>query len=204
MTNEKDTIRQVLSGDDDAFAQLVTTYEKQVYHLCLKMTGSSEDAADLAQEAFFKAWKGLRFYKFESSFSTWLYRLTTNVCIDHLRKQKRQTTVSMTMDDEEDRQEIELMDREPLPEEQILSKERKHQIQTAMNKLDEDARTILILRVVEDLSYEQIGQILELNVGTVKSRIARARGKLKSILSEDGNKRALRSSKKAEREEGTY
>ena len=203
MINEKELIRQVLSGNDDAFAQLVTVYEKQVYHLCLKMTGSSEDAADLAQEAFFKAWKGLRFYKFESSFSTWLFRLTTNVCIDHLRKQKRKNVLSLTVDDEEDGQEMELMDREPLPEEQLLSRERNCQIRTAMTRLDEAARTILVLRVVEDLTYEQIGQILDLNVGTVKSRIARARAKLKSILSEDGNKRLRGSSKKTEREEGT-
>ncbi len=202
MTNEREWIRQVLSGEQDAFAHLVTEYEKQVYRLCLKMVGNAEDAEDLAQEAFFKAWKGLKFYKFESSFSTWLYRLTTNVCIDHLRKQKRQTAASLTLDDEENGQELEIPDREPMPEEQLLKKERQQQLQLAMGKLEEDARLILTLRVVEDLSYEQIAQIMDLKIGTVKSRIARARERLKNILAHDGNKHLNASSNYTEREEG--
>lgn len=202
MTNEREWIRQVLSGDQDAFAHLVAEYEKQVYHLCLKMVGNAEDAEDLAQEAFFKAWKGLKFYKFESSFSTWLYRLTTNVCIDHLRKQKRQAAASLTLDDEENGQELELPDREPMPEEQLLKKERQQQLQQAMGKLEEEARLILTLRVVEDLSYEQIAQIMDLKIGTVKSRIARARERLKNILAGDGNKYLGSSSNYKEREEG--
>ena len=97
MTDEKVLIRQVLAGDQEAFAQLVTAYETQVYNLCLRMSGNPEDARDLAQEAFLKAWRGLQFYKFESSFSTWLYRLTSNVCIDFLRRQKRRPAVSLTV-----------------------------------------------------------------------------------------------------------
>ncbi len=202
MTNEREWIEKVLSGDQNAFAHLVTEYEKQVYHLCLRMVGNPEDAEDLAQEAFFKAWKGLKFYKFESSFSTWLYRLTTNACIDHLRKQKRQMTVSLTMDEEEEGQELDLPDREPLPEDRLLKKEDQQQLQRAMEKLEEDARLILTLRVVEDLSYEQIAQIMDLKIGTVKSRLARARERLKNILAYGGNKVPSSSSNYTEREEG--
>lgn len=202
MINEREWIEQVLSGDQDAFVHLVKAYEKQVYHLCLRMVGNSEDAADLAQEAFFKGWKGLKFYKFEASFSTWLYRLTTNVCIDFLRKQKRQATVSLTMEEEEDSQETELPDRQPLPEEQLLKKERQKQIRQAMEGLEEEARLILTLRVVEDLSYEQIAQIMDLKIGTVKSRLARARERLKKSLARSGNYCLDLSSNNTEREEG--
>jgi len=185
MSEEKILIQRVLDGDHEAFAGLVTIHEKQVYNLCLRMTGDPEDAMDLSQEAFLKAWRGLRFYKFESAFSTWLYRLTSNVCIDHLRRQKRRPSVSLTVGDEEE--ELDVPDTEPLPEEQVLQNEKQSAVAAAMNQLEEEFRLILTLRVVEERSYEEIADILDLKVGTVKSRIARARIKLKKILLQNGN-----------------
>ena len=185
MREEKILIQRVLDGDHEAFAGLVTIHEKQVYNLCLRMTGDPEDAMDLSQEAFLKAWRGLRFYKFESAFSTWLYRLTSNVCIDHLRRQKRRPAVSLTVGDEEE--ELDVPDTEPLPEEQVLQNETQSAVAAAMNQLEEEFRLILTLRVVEERSYEEIADILDLKVGTVKSRIARARIKLKKILLQNGN-----------------
>ena len=188
MTDEKVLIRKVLDGDQEACAELVALHEKQVYNLCLRMTGHPEDARDLAQEAFLKAWRGLRFYKFESSFSTWLYRLTSNVCIDFLRQQKRRGTGSLVVSDEEGEEtELEVPDPEPLPEQQVIQQENQRIVAAAMDELEEEFRLALTLRVVDELSYEEIGEILDLKPGTVKSRIARARIKLKKILTERGN-----------------
>lgn len=184
MMDEKALIRQILAGDQDAFAQLVQTHQKPVYNLCLRMVSNPSDAEDLAQEAFVKAWRGLRFYKHEAAFSTWLYRLTSNVCIDFLRKQKRQNTISLT---DEDEQELEIPDAEPMPEELLLHREKQQAVAAAMSRLEEEYRLALTLRVVDDLTYEQIAEVLDIKVGTVKSRIARARERLRKNLLENGN-----------------
>lgn len=188
MEQEMAMIRRVQAGDQDAFAKLLEAYEKSVYNLCLRMTGNREDAADLTQEAFLKVWRGAAQYQFESSFSTWLYRLTSNVCIDFLRSKKRRQTVSLTVEEEQDgAQELEIADSAPLPEERVLHAEMKREIEAAMGELEEDFRLILTLRLVEELSYEQIADAMDLKVGTVKSRLARARIKLKNILAKNGN-----------------
>lgn len=181
--DEKVLIGQILAGDQDAFGQLVQAYQKPVYNLCLRMVSNPADAEDLAQEAFVKAWRGLRFYKHEAAFSTWLYRLTSNVCIDFLRKQKK--TISLTV--EEDAPELEIMDENPLPEEQVLHREKQKAVEDAMAQLEEEYRLALTLRVVDDLTYEQIAEVLDIKVGTVKSRIARARERMRKILLANGN-----------------
>ena len=197
MTEDKILIRQVLDGDTEAFAGLVSRYEKQVYGLCLRMVSHPEDARDLAQEAFLRAWRGLPFYKSEASFSIWLYRLTSNVCIDFLRQQKRRPTASLTVGDEEP-VEMEVPDDSPTPEEQTLHREERTAVAAAFSRLDEEARLALTLRVTEDLPYEKIAEILNLKIGTVKSRIARARMQLRKILSEDGNYPQKKTSKQSE------
>ena len=203
--NEKDLIRKAKQGDMLAFGELILKHEKIVYNLALRMMNHSEDAQDIAQEVFLKAYRSLANFDERSAFSTWLYRLTTNVCIDFLRSRKRHDALSLTTEEEEDRiQELEISDEAPLPEEQLLYGEQKAQIRAAMAQLDEEARTILALRVVEDLPYEQIAEVLDLNTGTVKSRLARARMKLKKILEEKGNKSVFSSSKRTERGVDAY
>lgn len=199
MMDEKKLIARILKGDHDAFAQIVTAYEDKVYHLCFRMCGDRDQAQDLAQEAFIKAWRGLAFYKHEASFSTWLYRLTSNVCIDHLRRQKRRTAVSLTADDEENTQ-LDVPDLAPTPEEKVLESQLHQAVSDAMGRLPEDFRLVLTLRVVEERSYDEIAEIMDLKPGTVKSRLARAREKLRKILLESGND-CVPSSVKSDREE---
>ena len=180
---EEELIRRAAQGDDGAFEQLVLAHQRQVYNLCLRICCNEADAMDLSQEAFIRAWHGLGQYQFGAEFSTWLYRLTRNVCIDFLRRKKRQQHVSLTFSDDEDEgKELSVPDPEPLPEERVIFNEKQAAIRAAMNALPVDFREILQLRVVQELPYEQIAQIMDLPVGTVKSRLARARLQLKKRL----------------------
>ena len=199
MLDEKTLIEQIINGNDEAFALLVQKYEDKVYHLCLRMCSDREQAKDLAQEAFVKAWRGLRFYKHEAAFSTWLYRLTGNVCIDYLRSKKRAAAVSLTTDDEE-AVVMDVEDPAPTPEEYVMNRQAQHAVAAAMEQLEEDFRMVLTLRVVQERSYEEIAEIMDLKVGTVKSRLARAREKLRRILFENGNDFGFRSVKRKEEE----
>lgn len=180
-------IRRAQSGDEGAFEQLLLAHQKSVYNLCLRMAGNPDDALDLSQEAFIRAWRALGQYQFDAAFSTWLFRLTSNVCIDFLRRQKRQQHMSLTVtDDDEPGEEFTVPDPAPGPEEQAVHNERRQAVARAMAALPEDYRAVMQLCAVEELSYEQIAEILDIKVGTVKSRLARARTQLRKIL-KDGN-----------------
>ena len=182
--SEEQLIRRAQQGDNSAFEQLLLAHQKKVYNLCLRMAANPDDALDLSQEAFIKAWRALGQYQFKASFSTWLFRLTSNVCIDFLRRKKRRQETSLTenYDDSDEGAELSLPDCAPLPEQQAITNETKIELARAMGQLSPDHREILQLRVVEDLPYEQIADILGVRVGTVKSRLARARLSLRKIL----------------------
>ena len=180
-------IRRAAQKDEQAFEQLMLLHQKAVYNICYRMAGNAEDALDLSQEVFLKLWRTLEQYQFDAAFSTWLYRMTQNACIDFLRRQKRQQHASLTVsDDEAAGKELSVPDPAPLPEDRVIFNEKQEAIRTAMNDLPPDFREILELRVVRNLPYEQIAQIMGLPVGTVKSRLARARLQLKKRL-EAGN-----------------
>lgn len=192
---ELQCIRKAAQGDASAFEELVVRYQGQVFNLCLRMTSNAEDAADLTQEAFVKVWKSLDTFQFDAAFSTWLYRLASNCCLDFLRSRKRRPTVSLTMEtEEEDEQTVDVSDDAPTPEEAAISKEEREELRLAMQSLDAEQRQILTLRVVNDLSYSDIARVLGLREGTVKSRLSRARESLRKKLTEIGNKRLSRPS----------
>lgn len=180
-------IRRAQRGDADAFEQLLLEHQKNVYNLCYRMAGNPDDAMDLSQETFLRAWRCLDQYQFASAFSTWLYRLCSNICIDFLRRRRRQQTVPLTFEDADgEEQTYAVPVAQPLPEEQVELKLTREILQAAMAQLLPEHRAVLQLRVVNEMSYEQIADVLDIQIGTVKSRLSRARNQLKKIL-ERGN-----------------
>lgn len=196
---EKSIIARVLAGDTEAFEALVLENQKQVYNLALRMTGSEEDANDIAQEAFIRAFRSLASFRGDSKFSVWLYRLTSNICLDFLRSRRRKKTVSMSWfaADDDEPAELEIPDERFSPHTELERRELRSAIQRALARLPDDMREVLLLREVGGLSYDEIAVSLSLEEGTVKSRIFRARKKLCKILSGDGNFPAEISSDKA-------
>ena len=181
---EQELVRAAGEGDSAAFEQLVRLYENKVYHLALRMCSNPEDAYDVAQEAFLAAWKGLPAFRGESGFSTWLYRLTSNAAIDHLRRAKKQTG-DLSLDDEE--LNLDAADTAPLPQEAAEQGELQQALAAGLRQLSDDHRSVLVLREMQELSYEEIAERLDLDLGTVKSRISRARNALRKILLKSGN-----------------
>lgn len=180
--DEKDLIEAAGKGDEGAFEHLVRTYEKTVYNLCLRMIGDRDEAFDLSQETFIKAWHGIGLFQFDSKFSTWLCRIATNTCIDHLRKEKKKRVVSLNLMQEESPSELEIRD-DSMDPALLAERAADHaMVQQAFRLLPKDDRVILSLRAIEDMSYQEIGDVLDLKPGTVKSRIARARGKIRHSL----------------------
>ena len=190
MTREEEyaLVQRIQSGDSDAFAVLMDLYQKQVYHLALRTVGNPEDAADMTQEAFLRAYRAIGSFRGDSKLSVWLYRLTQNVCIDFLRSRGRRPAVSLTVENEEDEvQELDVADERFDPEEQYQRKALRDAVRRGLLSLPEEYRTILILREINGLSYAEIGEQLQLEEGTVKSRLFRARKKLCEFLQRDGN-----------------
>lgn len=196
---EQELIQAARRGDDSAFEELVRQYEKKVYHLALRMCGNQEDAMEVSQEAFLSIWRGLKFFRGDASFSTWVYRLTSNAAIDYLRRQNRRTALEGTsLDDEESH--LEPSDPAPTPQQAVEREERSRHLQEGLMALSAEHRQVLLLRELHGLSYDEIGQQLELDLGTVKSRIARGREKLRKILLASGNFSDWRPSNSAEKE----
>lgn len=181
-------IRSVLDGDVNAFEKLVLENQKNVYNLALKMLGNPEDASDVSQETFLRAYRSLGSFQGDSRFSVWLYRMTSNVCIDLLRKRKRRAEVSMTVvNDEDEESELEIPDERFSPEQTLDRQERVRAVREGLQKLPEEYRRILTMREIGGLSYEELAEALDLELGTVKSKLFRARKKLCEVLLESGN-----------------
>ena len=190
MTREQEAaiVRKVLGGDANAFETLILEYEKNVYNIALRMTGNSEDAADMTQEAFIKAYNSLQSFRGDSKFSVWLYRIVSNVCLDFLRSKNRRPTVSLSVEDDdgEDTQ-LDVADESQSPELLLDRKLTRESVRRGLDSLPPDYRQILLLREIQGLSYDEIAQALGLEVGTVKSRIFRARKRLCNFLIDDVN-----------------
>lgn len=170
------------SGERDAFAQLVRRYEDQVFTMSLRMLSHREDARDLAQEIFLTVYQSLGEFRGDSLFKTWIYRVTVNRCRDELRRRR---TVKHTRPGSlagVDGTELDPPGREPTPEEGARGRETERLIADAMDRLPGDLREIVVLRDVQDLSYDEMARVLEVPVGTVRSRLNRARCQLAELL----------------------
>jgi len=174
-------------GDINAFETIISAHEKGIYTICLRMLSQEQEAYDATQEVCIKIWRQLHNFKGESKLKTWIYRITTNQCLDKLRKTKNKREISLFQTRVEDDSEW-VMDKpseKENTEEIVEHKELQEVLKQAIAELKEAYRMIIILRDINDYSYDEIAEILNISLGTVKSRISRARGALKKILEQN-------------------
>ena len=182
--NEKDMILKAQNGDINAFEMLIETHKNSIYKTAFSMVQNHHDANDIAQIALIKVYHNLSKFNFKSSFSTWLYRITVNSCLDEIRKRKKSNDLTLTINDEENP--IEIESDALTPEASYEKKELKKLVWQKINMLSDKYKKVIILRDINGLSYEEIANIEKCSVGTVKSRINRARLSLKEIILKDG------------------
>lgn len=182
--NEKLLLERAKKGEVEAFELLIERYQRKVFNIALKMLGNHDDASELAQEAFIKIYKSIKGFKEESSFSTWVYRIATNVCLDELRKRKNRklTYLDEVIQSEDGDLKREIADQGLSPDAIAERKELKHALNQAILSLSEEHRVVLIMRDLHGMTYEEIAKITKCPEGTVKSRINRARLSLKEAL----------------------
>lgn len=181
---EKRLIELSVSGDIEAFETLIQSHQKKVYNIALRMTKNHEDAQELAQDAIVRAFTSIGKFRGDSSFSTWLYRITMNVCTDFLRKRSKAVLISMEQGAvaNDNQQAIQIEEEAPGPDELAEKNQLKKLVRDAMDSLSDEHRQVLIFRDIMDMSYKEIADTLNVNEGTIKSRINRARAGLKKII----------------------
>lgn len=187
--NDLELVERAQKGDREAFKELVEKYQRKVYSICFGMLKNSEDSMDVSQEVFIKVYRYLEKFNQQSSFYTWLYRITVNLCIDHIRKHSRAKSVdyddSIMRDGEVEGEENILPSTLGINPDKVYGrKELRKKMLEALETLSEKHRTILILREVEGLSYEEIAEVLNISKGTVMSRLFHARRYFQDALSE--------------------
>ncbi len=180
---DEELVRMAQAGDTRAFDELVERYRDKVYRLCFKILRHEEDAAEALQDAFLSAFRGIKNFKVESTFSTWLYRIATNASLMKYRK-RRDNIVSLeqSQSQNEDAETLQVPDWSTQPVEDVLNAETRAVMEEGVRRLPEDLRTVFVLRDVEELSNAEVAEILELSVAAVKSRLHRARLALRDRL----------------------
>jgi len=182
-SDNSELIKKAIEGDEAAYRNLLENYRGALYNLLFKMVRNKEETEDLVQEAFMKAFKALPSFNEEYAFSTWLYKIAINNCIDHMRKKKLKTySINKPVQSKDGELDREFPDTSMSPDKSILSEERSNIIESAIDELPENYKTAIIMRHSEEKSYEEISQILNIPLGTVKARIFRAREMLKKKL----------------------
>ena len=170
--DEKLCLSRAKAGDREAFESIIACHEQKIYALCYKFMGNEHDACDAFQEVLLKIYLNLAKFKENSAFSTWVYRIAVNTCLDIIRKRKN----IVSLEDYDEKSNF------GNPEEDIISKETQNAVMQSISLLEEKYRSVLVLKELEYKSYDEISFLLNISVGTVKSRLFRAREKLKEIL----------------------
>jgi RNA polymerase sigma-70 factor (ECF subfamily) len=178
-------VRRCQKGDALAFEQLVIKYRSKVFSMIYGMVQNEQDAWDLAQEGFVKAWRSIHRFKGQASFYTWLYRIVTNVAIDSLRRKSFKKTAEF--DDEIAATQVEpgsktMPQPDPMPHQGLEREEIRHRIEHAINKLSPEHRAVIVMKEIEELQYNEIAEALGCSIGTVMSRLFYARKKLQTLL----------------------
>lgn len=192
---ESEIIKKCQQGDLEAFEKLILSYQKKVYTIAYRYVGRREEAEDLAQEAFIKVYRSLKTFRGDSSFSTWLYHVVTNVCRDALRKNSRKLEedsldCAVTTEKGEIRREI--VDWSMSPAFLYEQKELGEFLQSLINQLSPEYKAVILMREIQDMSYEEIAQAMNCSLGTVKSRLSRARKTLRDMIQSSMEQRSER------------
>lgn len=201
---ESQLLEQARRGDRAALGELLGRYQNRLYNLCLRMVGDREDAAELTQEAMLKVIEHIHDYNGQSTLLTWMTRICMNLAISHLRKQKlrrmeRLEEAGTGREDQAEGLRRELIDwREPDPQKRVQDKEASERVERALWELEEDLRAILVLRDIQQMEYAEIGAVLSIPVGTVRSRLFRARLALRRILQEQEEKKGIGETRSSE------
>jgi RNA polymerase sigma-70 factor (ECF subfamily) len=176
--DDRDLVGRARRGDREAFSQLIVQYQVSLYNMALRMVGGPDDAADITQEAFLRAWEKIRTLR-DLSFKSWLFQIAANLCYDHFRRGRR---YGVMPEDDQLGGVVTLGLSTPDPHERAETNERTRLVRGCIAALDEDMRMALVLRDVNGMTYEEIASVLRVPLGTVKSRIARARTSVQQQL----------------------
>ena len=181
-------IKQCQEGSLAAFDELVLRHHKKVFNVAYRLLNNYEEANDIAQEVFVRAFRAIKGFRFKAQIFTWLYRITVNLSKNRLKVLAREKRRTISLDDpistEEGEMKRQVAQDDPLPSDDLINKEKGELIAKALASLEDEFRTVVVLRDIEGLGYEEISRILKINIGTVKSRLHRARALLQEKLKE--------------------
>ena len=185
LMSEKELIQAAINGDSEAFGELVKQNEKRIYSFALGMLSDPDDAFDVSQDTFMKAYRSIKFFEGKSSFYTWLYSICRNCCYDYIKAKGRRMRHNISLheyESEEDGTTLEIADNESRPDVMYEKQRTMELIRNAISLLPDNHREIILLRDINGLSYEEVAQSLGISEGTVKSRLNRARHRLQTLL----------------------
>jgi RNA polymerase sigma-70 factor, ECF subfamily len=183
-TPSEELVSRVAEGDDYAFQILVNRHQTSVYNLIYRFIGDRSKSEDLAQETFFQVWRAAKSYQRKSKFTTWLYRICVNLCLNEIKSVRRKKWLQFFQNPPDSKQpeDKSLLDESPNPEDLLLARERNQQITNALQALPENQRIAMILKRYDDLSYEEISRVLGCSISSVESLLVRAKRTLQKNL----------------------